>query len=190
MRITGGHLRSRRLEAPAGGLTRPTSDRVREALFSVLAHHIDLTGAAVVDVFAGSGALGFEAISRGADHAFLLEESRAALRSIAENAKSLGVENQVTIVPGDALRTVGRGTLRRAVRVAFFDPPYAQIGTPAFQRLLETFHETVPIESEALLVVEHRAKDSVALPRGCTLIEDRSWGDTGICVFCRDMPGV
>src|SRR4051794_32741588 len=102
MRITGGTFRSRSLAAPRGTETRPTSDRVREALFSMLVADGCFggdPGPRVLDLYAGSGALAFEALSRGARSAVLVDHSRAALAVLRENARSLGVEDSVTVVP-------------------------------------------------------------------------------------------
>ncbi len=183
MRITGGTLRSRRFDAPAGSGTRPTTDKVREALFSVLGHHVSFDGAVIVDAFAGSGALAFEALSRGADHAFLLEGHRGALRTIAANAKELGLESRLTVLAGDAERTMGR--IGKPVRVAFFDPPYDFAPTEAFQRLLDAFCTHTPLDDGALIVVEHRAGDEIAVPTSTSVLADRTWGDTAARILQR-----
>jgi 16S rRNA (guanine966-N2)-methyltransferase len=178
VRITGGTLRSRRIEAPAGDRTRPTSDRVREALFSVLAHHVDLDGAVVVDAFAGSGALAFEAISRGAARAFLLEEARSAARAIEANVRALGLGAAVTLLAGDATRTLPR--VAGPVRVLFADPPYAIVETAAFARFLAAARAHVTWERDALVVVEHRAGDLVPALAACETVAERTWGDTSV----------
>lgn len=179
MRITGGLLRSRRIDAPAGDRTRPTSDRVREALFSVLGNLVEFEGAHVVDAFAGSGSLAFEALSRGAGHATLLEEGRTALACIEANARNLGVREQVTVVAGDAERTLAR-VKGNPVRVLFADPPYDLVETPAFARFLTAASTAFAWEHEGLVVVEHRKGDRVpAVPA----FEDealRTWGDTSV----------
>lgn len=178
MRITGGTLRSRRIDAPAGDRTRPTSDRVREALFSVLAHHVDLEGAAVVDAFAGSGALAFEAISRGAARAFLLEEARAAARAIEANVRALDLAAQVSLLVGDATRTVAR--VSGPVRVLFADPPYALVETEAFGRFLAAARAAIAWDEDALAVVEHRTGDRVPTIDGLEPVAERTWGDSSV----------
>ncbi len=178
MRITGGDLRSRRFDAPHGDRTRPTSDKVREALFSVLGHHVAFDDAVVVDAFAGSGGLAFEALSRGATRAFVLEEARGALRTIAANATALELSHRITVIAGDIERTMTR--IDAPVRVAFFDPPYALVPTDGFAKLLHAFCEHVSWEDGALLVLEHRAGDHVPTLDGWDTVADRVWGDTGV----------
>jgi 16S rRNA (guanine966-N2)-methyltransferase len=178
VRITGGTFRSRRIDAPAGDRTRPTTDRVREALFSVLAHEIDIDGATILDAFAGSGALAFEALSRGARFAYLLEESRAAARIIDANAAALGVAGRVSVVVGDAERGIAR--VRERVRLALADPPWAMIEGPTFARFLARAAAKVPWDENALFVVEHRAGDELPDVVGLETIADRTWGDTGV----------
>ncbi len=120
-RIIAGELGGRRLEVPKSG-TRPTTDRVREALFSTLGNDGALQGAKVLDVFAGSGALGFEALSRGAAHATFIEAARPAATVIKRNAASLGVDSKVSILTAKApaaLPKAGSG-----FTLAFLDPPY------------------------------------------------------------------
>ena len=119
VRIIGGIWRSRILEFPDAADLRPTPDRVRETLFNWLGRN--LAGAACLDLFAGSGALGFEALSRGAASVVMVETNAAALRALRENATKLGAEN-VTIVRGDALE-FARG-VRSRFDVVFLDPPY------------------------------------------------------------------
>jgi 16S rRNA (guanine966-N2)-methyltransferase len=178
VRITGGTLRSRRVEAPAGDRTRPTSDRVREALFSVLAHHVDLEGAVVVDAFAGSGALAFEALSRGARRAYLLEEARPAARAIEANIRALGLGDAATLLAGDAARTLAR--VVGPVRLLLADPPYALVPTDTFTRFLSAARGQLAWEPEALVVVEHRAGDAVPEIAGLEAVAERAWGDTAV----------
>ncbi|HEX9093015.1 MAG TPA: RsmD family RNA methyltransferase, partial [Coriobacteriia bacterium] len=113
MRIVAGSWRGRRLIAPGGRATRPTSDRVREALFDALVARLgaDLGGAAVLDLYAGTGALGLEALSRGATRAVFVENDRAALRALADNVSALGAQAECVVVAGD----VGGPALDRAL---------------------------------------------------------------------------
>jgi 16S rRNA (guanine966-N2)-methyltransferase len=120
MRVVGGTARGRRLQAPAGKTVRPTSDRAREAIFNSLTSLGVLDDARVLDLFAGTGALGIEALSRGAASATFVERDRAALAAIRTNLETLGFEGRV--VPGDA---VAHAALVGHVDVAFVDPPYA-----------------------------------------------------------------
>src|SRR5256885_6635218 len=100
MRIVGGSAGGRVLRAPAGAATRPTSEKVREALFQILG---DLTGARVLDLFAGSGALGLEALSRGAAHATFVDSARPALAAIRENLRDLALADRAEVIAGDAV---------------------------------------------------------------------------------------
>jgi 16S rRNA (guanine(966)-N(2))-methyltransferase RsmD len=119
MRIIGGEFRSRRLKSLPGDATRPTSDRLRETIFDILQARIE--GAVFVDAYAGTGAVGIEALSRGARHVFFLEKSRAALDAIRENLASLQVERRATVYAGAALTTLERC---RTADIVFLDPPY------------------------------------------------------------------
>lgn len=118
MRIIAGEFRSRQLKSITGSATRPTPDRLRETLFDILAAQI--AGVTFVDAYAGTGAIGLEAISRGASHVFLLERNRAALTAIHDNIASLGVEGRATAVPGPVLRNLAR----HRAQIYFLDPPY------------------------------------------------------------------
>ncbi len=123
MRVIAGHLGGRRLGAPPGRTTRPTSDRVREALFSMLG---GLDGLAVLDLFAGSGALGIEALSRGARRAVFVERDAGALAALRANLAALGLEEQrAQVRAGDALRALRAAAARaETYDLVFLDPPY------------------------------------------------------------------
>ncbi len=121
MRIIAGRLRSRRLKSVPGLAVRPTPDRLREALFNVLAARIE--GAVFVDAYAGSGAVGLEALSRGAGRVTLIERSPAALAVIRENLRSLGIEEDVDVLRGRAASLL----LTHTADIVFIDPPYEQV---------------------------------------------------------------
>jgi 16S rRNA (guanine(966)-N(2))-methyltransferase RsmD len=118
MRVIAGEFRSRRLKSIPGEATRPTPDRLRETLFDILQARIE--GARFVDAYAGIGAVGIEALSRGAGHAWFLEKNRAALDAIRENLESLGVAGRATVVAGPVLQTIAR----YSADIVFLDPPY------------------------------------------------------------------
>ncbi len=118
MRVIGGEFRSRRLKSIPGAATRPTPDRLRETLFDILAPRIE--GAVFVDAYAGTGAVGIEALSRGASHAYFLERNRHALDAIRENVAALGLEARATVVTGPALLNLPR----QQAGIVFLDPPY------------------------------------------------------------------
>src|ERR1700709_1734936 len=130
MRVVAGAWRGRTLAAPPGSATRPTADRVRQALFDMLMHaewggRAVLEGAHVLDVFAGTGALGLEALSRGAASACFIENDPAALKALRANIAACKAEGQTEILARDALAVRGLGT-GKLVRLVFLDPPYGQ----------------------------------------------------------------
>ena len=120
MRVVAGELRGRKLAAPADGVTRPTTDKVREAVFNALTSLDVIVDARVADLYAGSGALGIEALSRGAEHCTFVERGRGALATLEDNIAVLGLRDRARVVAGDALAVAPR----LDVDVVFADPPY------------------------------------------------------------------
>jgi 16S rRNA (guanine966-N2)-methyltransferase len=118
MRVIAGELRSRRLKSIPGAATRPTPDRLRETIFDILQTRIE--GATFVDAYAGTGAVGIEALSRGAAHAWFLEKGRKAIEVIRENLESLQLARRATVVPGAVALTIAK----YPAQIVFFDPPY------------------------------------------------------------------
>ncbi|MDX1577527.1 MAG: 16S rRNA (guanine(966)-N(2))-methyltransferase RsmD [Gemmatimonadota bacterium] len=169
LRIIAGEFSGRPIEAPSGRVTRPTADRVREAWFSALGSRV--RGASVLDLFAGSGALGLEALSRGAHHAHFVESDRRALAALRANVASLGLADRTTVVRRDAFRFVR--SVRKAFDLALADPPY---GTGAGPRLLRTFTAR-PFASE--LWLEHAPSHDLA----ATAIWTRRYGDTQLSAY-------
>lgn len=164
-RIVSGAWRGRRLAVPAGRAVRPTTDRVREAWLSIVAPV--LPGAKVLDLYAGTGALGLEALSRGAMHATFVERDGAALAVLRQNIVTLGAEAASTVHRGDALRFVA-GLDEGAYDLALADPPFASGDA---ERLVEAW-QARPFAR--LLAVEHDPR--TALPAGDT----RRWGDVAV----------
>jgi 16S rRNA (guanine966-N2)-methyltransferase len=167
-RIVSGSWRGRRLVVPKGGDVRPTAERVREAWLNILAP--ELCGARVVDLFAGSGALGLEALSRGAIHATFVEMHGSSLAALRANIATLGAEAQVTVHRADATRFVADLPVA-AYDVALADPPFAS----DFAGQIVTRWHAVPFAS--VLAVEHSRKTE--LPGGTT----RRWGDIAVTFF-------
>jgi 16S rRNA (guanine966-N2)-methyltransferase len=170
MRVIAGEWRGRPLKAPPGAATRPTSDRVREALFSILAARVP--GARVLDLFAGSGALGIEALSRGAAHATFVDDAGAAIRAVEANLKTVRTAAEVRRT--DALRFLGAARDRGAqYDLVFLDPPYRQA-----ERLAPALSEALPavLAPGAVAVAEsdRRAPLDLTLP----LHDERRYGDT------------
>lgn len=177
MRIVSGRWRGRPLCAPEGRATRPTSDRTRQALFDVLAHAEwapAIEGARVIDLFAGSGALGFEALSRGAASCLFVETDEAARGAIRENADALGALGAIRVHRRDAtdlgVRPASAGP---AMSVAFLDPPYAgDLG----ERALAGLREGGWLAPEAVAVFERSRKDPDPDLPGWEVEEAREWG--------------
>lgn len=169
MRIVAGSWRGRRIEAPKGTLVRPTADRVREAWMSIM--HGELADALVIDLCAGSGALGLEALSRGAAQADFVEQSANSIRILERNIETLGAGDRSTIVRADAVKHVA-GLAAGAYDVAFADPPYAD----QTARLLAEQWLKVPFAH--VLGIEHAA--AVTLPGGG---DTRRYGDTALTFY-------
>ena len=172
MRVVAGTYGGRRLVAPAGSETRPTSDRVREALFSVLGATVD--DARVLDLFAGSGALGIEALSRGARSAVFVDSSRKAIEAVKTNLAALGIEADVRpIAARSALRAAsGRA---EAYDLVFLDPPYrraAELGRELSEGLAAVLAPGARVVTES----DRRAPLHLDLP----LADERRYGDTVI----------
>lgn len=182
MRITGGRWRSRALKAPRGTATRPTSDRVREALFSMLVSDGLLGGESaprVLDLYAGSGALAFEALSRGASAAVMVEQARDAVAIIRQNARDLAAERQVHLFDAKVERALAK--IEGPFGVVFLDPPYADVKTGAFAALLATASSLVA--PEGALVLEHSSTDEPPLIQGLELDRSRRYGDTTLTLY-------
>ena len=176
MRIIAGRHRGRKLAAPPGATVRPTGERAREALFNILAHGRfaasgpAYAGARVLDAFAGTGAFGLEALSRGAAAVIFIENNRAALAMLRENIAALAVEQSAHVVGGDATsppRAPSASTL------AFLDPPYGKgLAVPALRALADAGW----LAAGALCVVEIGAKERIEPPQGFTSLDERRYG--------------
>lgn len=184
MRIIAGRHRGRALAAPAGASVRPTSDRAREALFDILAHGRfaedgpAYEGAAVLDAFAGTGAFGLEAVSRGAAQAFFIENGREALAALRANIAALGEAARCRILPGDAARPP-RAAL--PCRLAFLDPPY---GSGLAATALGAIAEAGWLEPGALAIAEIAKRETLAPPPGFAVLDERRYGAARL-VFLR-----
>jgi 16S rRNA (guanine966-N2)-methyltransferase len=170
VRVVAGEFKGRRLVAPRGRRTRPTADRVREALFSMLG---DVSGARVLDLYAGSGALGIEALSRGAESAVFVERDRAALAALARNLEATGAPGEVR--RQDVARFLARqeGTFD----LVFCDPPYD--GAPAIAATLAAALPEI-LDEDARIVTESDKRNPLVLP--LPLVVERSYGDTRIAI--------
>ncbi len=176
MRVIAGSLGGRRLKAPRGRTTRPTSDRVREALFAMLG---TLEDASVLDLFAGSGALGIEALSRGAAHVVFVEREALALSALRENLSALGIDEEaVSVRREDARAALHRARERKEkYDLIFIDPPYKQAHalTPELSAALPAL-----LNHKARVVVESDKRSPLELP--FEVQRSRTYGDTLITI--------
>ncbi len=174
MRVVAGTARGRRIVVPEGDRTRPTADRVREAVFNALYSLGAVEDAGVLDLYAGSGAMGIEALSRGAAGAVFVENDRAALAALRENLRTLGFEDRSTVVPGDAAAFVAGGV---EADLIVLDPPYDFDGWP---ELLAPLHD-------AIVVIE--SDRAIELPAGWQTHRVRRYGGTVVTLaFAPDVP--
>ena len=176
MRVVAGRLKGRRLVAPEDQATRPTSEKVREAVFSMLG---SIDGVSVLDLFAGTGALAIEAISRGAARATMVESRRPALTTIRANVAALGLEGSVDLVARPVERA--RATLAASgpYSLVFADPPWALVDDGSAGRALGS-----PVAADgATLVLEHAARTAAPDVAGFELTDTRRYGDTAVSFY-------
>lgn len=178
MRIVAGRFKGRSLVAPSGMATRPTSDRLRETLFNILAHAYDnpVRDARVLDLFAGSGALGLEALSRGAAFAQFVEEAASARGAIKENIDVLGVAGVTKVYRRDATH-LGPLSPDEQFSLVFCDPPY---GKGLAAKALHSAQQGGWLAPRALIIVEEKTGADDVLSEGITLLETRGFGETSL----------
>ena len=179
MRIVAGKFRGRALAAPEGPHTRPTSDRVREALFNVLEHGVAdfaIARVRVLDLFAGTGALGLEALSRGAAYCLFVEEDAGARGVIRRNIEALGLTGVTKVFRRNATDLGPAGAVG-GFGLAFLDPPYEQ---GLAERALVSAARGGWLASGAVVAIEESRRSAPALPAGFTLLDQRTWGDTQV----------
>jgi 16S rRNA (guanine966-N2)-methyltransferase len=182
MRVVGGRWRGRVLTGPKSQVIRPTADRLRESLFNILAHaYGDPTAQArVLDLFAGTGALGIEALSRGAAFALFVDEGAEARALIRENVAALGLGGVTRIFRRDATK-LGAAHPVEPFSLVFADPPY---GRDLAAKALASARDGGWLTPDALAVVEEAAKSGFAAPEGFSELERRAYDDTEL-IFCR-----
>jgi 16S rRNA (guanine966-N2)-methyltransferase len=181
MRIVGGRLRGRKLATPSAQAIRPTSDRLRESLFNILAHAYGdaVTGARVLDLFAGTGALGLEALSRGAAFALFVDDGAEARALIRENVETLGLGGVSRVFRRDATR-LGPVHPLAPFSLAFLDPPY---GKGLAEQALASAHDGGWLAPEALVVVEESIDTGFAAPAGFEELDRRRYDDTELILL-------
>jgi 16S rRNA (guanine966-N2)-methyltransferase len=180
MRVIAGALGGRRLVAPHGHATRPTSDRVREALFSVLGN---VSGARVLDLYAGTGALGIEAVSRGATRAVFVENGRPALAALRENITTLDLGSATRVIAQPVLRALEGLAAEAPFDLVLLDPPYAALAEASRVLAAVPGKLTAP---DARIVLEHASRDAPPTPAGLSLVFTRAYGDTSVSLYAPD----
>jgi 16S rRNA (guanine966-N2)-methyltransferase len=181
MRVVGGSLRGRPLAAPKSQSIRPTADRLRESLFNILVHAYDdpITGARVLDLFAGTGALGIEALSRGSAFTLFVDDGAEARALLRENVATLGLGGVSRIFRRDATK-LGPAYPVEPFSLAFLDPPY---GKGLAEQALASARAGGWLVPDALIVVEEAKKSAFAAPEGFAEIERRPYDDTEFVVL-------
>ena len=184
MRIGAGKHRGRRLKAPHGWQVRPTGDRVREAIFDLLRHGTtarDIADICVADVFAGTGAFGLEALSRGAAHAVFIDSNPRAIETIRTNARMIEEQDRATALRRDATRpgappppAIG------GCQLIFFDPPYDK---GLLEPALSAFARAGWLAPGAIAVAEASDRESINPPDQFSLLKERRYGDTRILIY-------
>jgi len=177
MRIIAGIARGRRIDAPAGSSTRPTLDRVRENLFNMLQQEVP--GSFVLDLFAGSGALSLEALSRGAEHAVVVDHDRNAIAVEKKNISALGFSDKTTVLHMDWQAAVRKMTAEgMRFHLTFLDPPYAMKDMhTVFQSLKPLLYDN------GIVVLERMATNKPEAEDGYEIIRSREWGYCGVTIF-------
>ncbi|HDZ86254.1 MAG TPA: 16S rRNA (guanine(966)-N(2))-methyltransferase RsmD [Actinobacteria bacterium] len=178
MRVIAGKAKGHSIKAPKGMSTRPTSDKVREAIFSTIASKV--SGAQVLDLFAGSGALGIESLSRGAEHSVFVDNSAASLTAIRGNLVSVGLESRAAVIKKDVFRYVS-SYKEAAFDLIFLDPPY-KIGVNEILGVIKSCLGL--LSTEGLIVVEHTKK--IRLEDHISIGKIKAYGQTAVTYIGRD----
>lgn len=183
MRIVGGEFRGRTLHGPSSSVVRPTSDRLRESIFNILAHGYGAPaeGARVIDLFAGAGALGLEALSRGGRFALFVDDSAEGRALTRANVEALGVAGRTRIFRRDATK-LGDAPAGEPFDLAFLDPPY---GLGLAPRALTSLRDGGWLGPDALVVVEEAANSDTPVPDGFETLDQRVYGGTQILLLRR-----
>lgn len=182
MRIIGGIFRGRRIRQPGTRAVRPTKDRIREAVFNMIASVVP--GSNVLDVFAGSGAYGLEAVSRGAENACFIDDDIRSVRTIKENAISLGLPaGKVHIIKEEAFRALkSLGEKREKFDIIFADPPFKR---NLAKKTLHIINKYDILKPAGFLIVEHHAEEKLEATEHITILKQRTYGDIVISIFAR-----
>ena len=180
MRVITGKARGVQLKTPDGMLTRPTADRVKEALFSVI--NFDLPGASVLDLFAGTGQLGIEALSRGANNAVFVDAREDACKIVRENIRRTKLENQARVIRSDYLDYLRR--CKEKIDKIHLDPPYAEV---FLENSLKSIAEIDILRSGGIIVAEHPIEKELLIDfEGYTRAKDYKYGKTLLTLYRKD----
>lgn len=182
MKVVAGEARGRRLVVPRGGGTRAATDRIRESLFAILSPQLE--DARVLDLFAGSGSLGIEALSRGAAHATFVERDREACAAIRNNLEATGLARKARVLRADVLSWLGRGPAGGPYDLAFCDPPFAEEGTLAATLAHRGLREA--LAPDALVVVRTLRKHPARLPAGAIVERTKEIGEESLLLVRYD----
>ncbi|MFK7902394.1 MAG: 16S rRNA (guanine(966)-N(2))-methyltransferase RsmD [Nitratireductor sp.] len=179
MRIVGGEFRGRRLATPQSNKIRPTTDRTRESLFNILNHKVAFEDARVLDLFAGTGALGLEAVSRGAKYVLFIEESAEGRGLLRSNVETFGLQGKSKIWRRDATKLGPSGNMGQ-FDIIFMDPPYGKsLAEGALAQLIEGDW----LSKDATIIVEESAGNLPQNPTGYRIVDERAFGETSIGIF-------
>ena len=180
MRVISGKARGVTLKTPVGMQTRPTADRVKEAMFSII--QFDLPGARVLDLFGGTGQLGIEAVSRGAKHAVIVDASEQACRLIKENLRRAKMEAEAQVMRGDYLQYLSG--CREQFDIIFLDPPYAEV---FLENSLKKISEIDILQSGGIIVAERPVEKELSLEfPGFSRSKDYKYGNTLLTIYRKD----
>ena len=179
MRLTSGLYKGRKLIEPKGNSIRPTSDKVRQAIFNMLLSRIDINDIVVIDLFCGTGALSFEALSRGAAHAILCDRDRTSLQLAKDNAKQLDASDKCTFIKTDSTQGLPVRAAHERCGLVFCDPPYSKdMVAPALRKL----HENGDLEDNCIIVVETERQADLII-ENFTPLSEKVYGDTKITLL-------
>ena len=183
MRIIAGEFRGRKLLGPVGQVTRPITDRVKQSLFDIITPQIP--GATVCDLFCGTGSMGLECISRGADHVSFFDADRSAIEGLKKNIATLGVNERCTVVAGDVFKSSSSRRARDAkIALVFLDPPYRLVRERSQEIQQLAARLSAELSPEGLLIFRHDSADELLLPP-LRLVDQRDYGGMRIDFLVR-----